>query len=65
MYPTYGMGHATVAGACVTMLKAFFDTNALLPFCDRLNAEYLLGNDKFYSLLFAIPVFYLVPYYLG
>ena len=30
MHPTYGAGHATVAGACVTMLKAFFDTNAVL-----------------------------------
>ena len=28
MHPAYGAGHATVAGACVTMLKAFFDTNA-------------------------------------
>ncbi len=25
MHPTYGAGHATVAGACVTVLKAFFD----------------------------------------
>jgi len=24
MHPTYGAGHATVAGACVTILKAFF-----------------------------------------
>ncbi len=30
MHPSYGAGHATVAGACVTMLKAFFDTDALL-----------------------------------
>ncbi|MCH2164033.1 MAG: vanadium-dependent haloperoxidase [Marinovum sp.] len=30
MHPTYGAGHATVAGACVTMLKAFFDTTAEL-----------------------------------
>ena len=30
MHPTYGAGHATVAGACVTMLKAFFDTDAVL-----------------------------------
>lgn len=29
MHPTYGAGHATVAGACVTMLKAFFDTSAI------------------------------------
>jgi len=28
MHPSYGAGHATVAGACVTILKAFFDTNA-------------------------------------
>ena len=27
MHPAYGAGHATVAGACVTTLKAFFDTN--------------------------------------
>ena len=25
MHPAYGAGHATVAGACVTLLKAFFD----------------------------------------
>jgi hypothetical protein len=25
MHPSYAAGHATVAGACVTMLKAFFD----------------------------------------
>ena len=29
MHPSYGAGHATVAGACVTILKAFFDTSAL------------------------------------
>ena len=29
MHPSYGAGHATVAGACVTILKAFFDTNAI------------------------------------
>ncbi|MEM9230474.1 MAG: bromoperoxidase [Pseudomonadota bacterium] len=26
MHPSYGAGHATVAGACVTVLKAYFDT---------------------------------------
>ena len=26
MHPSYGAGHATVAGGCVTILKAFFDT---------------------------------------
>ncbi|MEM9385353.1 MAG: vanadium-dependent haloperoxidase [Pseudomonadota bacterium] len=30
MHPAYGAGHATVAGACVTVLKAFFDTDAVL-----------------------------------
>ena len=30
MHPTYGAGHATVAGACVTVLKAFFDGSATL-----------------------------------
>lgn len=29
MHPSYGAGHATVAGACVTILKAFFDTSAV------------------------------------
>ncbi|MDJ0804328.1 MAG: vanadium-dependent haloperoxidase [Desulfobacterales bacterium] len=29
MHPSYGAGHATVAGACVTVLKAFFDTGCL------------------------------------
>lgn len=28
MHPAYGAGHATVAGACVTILKAFFDCKA-------------------------------------
>jgi hypothetical protein len=31
-HPSYGSGHATVAGACVTVLKAFFNTdNVLFP----------------------------------
>jgi len=30
MHPSYGAGHAVVAGACVTILKAFFDTNHVL-----------------------------------
>ncbi|MGF1553534.1 MAG: hypothetical protein ACFBWO_13710 [Paracoccaceae bacterium] len=29
MHPAYGAGHAAVAGACVTILKAFFDTSAV------------------------------------
>lgn len=27
MHPSYGAGHAAVAGACVTILKAFFDSH--------------------------------------
>jgi len=30
-HPAYGAGHATVAGACVTVLKALFDTTAPIP----------------------------------
>ena len=30
MHPTYGAGHATVAGACTTVVKAFFDTGTVL-----------------------------------
>jgi hypothetical protein len=29
MHPSYGAGHATVAGACVTILKAYFDTSSV------------------------------------
>ena len=39
MHPAYGAGHATVAGACVTILKAFFDTTVELPFCYQPNAD--------------------------
>ncbi|MEM8831142.1 MAG: vanadium-dependent haloperoxidase [Cyanobacteria bacterium P01_G01_bin.19] len=31
MHPAYGAGHATVAGGCVTMLKAFFAEFYVLP----------------------------------
>ncbi|MGQ4649379.1 vanadium-dependent haloperoxidase [Lyngbya aestuarii] len=34
MHPAYGAGHATVAGACVTILKAFFDHGYQLPLYD-------------------------------
>ncbi|MEL7470351.1 MAG: vanadium-dependent haloperoxidase [Pseudomonadota bacterium] len=32
MHPTYGAGHATVAGACTTIVKAFFDTGTILGY---------------------------------
>ncbi len=30
-HPTYGSGHATVAGICATVLKAFFDETTVIP----------------------------------
>jgi membrane-associated phospholipid phosphatase len=30
-HPSYGSGHATIAGACITVLKAFFDEDTLIP----------------------------------
>lgn len=30
-HPSYGAGHATVAGACVTILKAWYDENTPMP----------------------------------
>ncbi len=39
MHPAYGAGHGTVAGACVTILKAFFDHEARLPFCYQADAS--------------------------
>src|SRR5258705_4787428 len=30
-HPAYGGGHATVAGACVTILKAWFDESFVIP----------------------------------
>jgi hypothetical protein len=31
LHPSYGAGHATVAGACVTILKAWFDEDYVIP----------------------------------
>ncbi len=31
LHPSYGAGHATVAGACVTILKAIFDESFVIP----------------------------------
>lgn len=44
MHPAYGAGHATVAGGCVTMLKAFFE---MFDDCDSGKERELLdGADK-------------------
>ncbi len=42
MHPTYGAGHATVAGACTTIVKAFFDTGTVLG----LNADKTACSHK-------------------
>src|SRR5947208_7813879 len=50
-HPSYGSGHATVAGACVTMLKAFFNTdnvifpNPVVPSPDGLSLSSYTGPD--------------------
>src|SRR4051812_7614099 len=31
LHPSYPAGHATIAGACVTILKAFFNENFVIP----------------------------------
>jgi membrane-associated phospholipid phosphatase len=31
LHPAYGSGHATVAGACITILKAWFDGSFIIP----------------------------------
>lgn len=42
MHPAYGAAHATVAGACVTILKAFFES-------ERQYSEAVKGGTTFYA----------------
>lgn len=42
MHPAYGAGHATVAGGCVTMLKAFFE---MFEDCDSHQERALCDKD--------------------
>ncbi len=49
-HPSYTAGHATVAGACVTILKALFDTSFVIPnpvvaSADGLSLEPYSGPD--------------------
>ena len=49
-HPSYGQGHATVAGACTTIIKAFFDgswqlTNPVVPTEDGLHLIPYTGTD--------------------
>ena len=46
MHPSYGAGHATVAGACVTILKAFFDHGAELDLSGKgSNMAFVSNSD--------------------
>jgi membrane-associated phospholipid phosphatase len=50
-HPSYGAGHATVAGACVTILKAWFDEsfeipNPVIAKCDGLSLTPYTGGEK-------------------
>lgn len=46
MHPAYGAGHATVAGACTTVLKAFFDCQHLFkPNGKDANQAYVAVNN--------------------
>lgn len=50
-HPAYGAGHATVAGACVTILKAWFDESYVMPkpvvaHCNGLSLIPYTGSDK-------------------
>lgn len=46
MHPAYGAGHATVAGGCVTMLKAFFE---MYEDCDSGTLRTLeLGDEDYF-----------------
>jgi hypothetical protein len=51
MHPSYGAGHATVAGACVTILKAFFDHK--YPLADKAYVAEFKNNK---SSLKSVPV---------
>ena len=42
LHPSYGAGHATVAGACVTMLKALFDGVV----CDSASSDSHAGRAR-------------------
>ena len=46
MHPTYGAGHATVAGACVTILKAFFNTDLYLRIAEDGDTFSLSGDER-------------------
>ncbi len=54
MHPSYGAGHATVAGACVTILKAFFDHKHPLTMAGDKKMAFVPETDG--SCLTKVPV---------
>ncbi len=46
MHPAYGAGHATVAGACVTILKAFFNSQELYLKLDNSGTTFELTSAE-------------------
>lgn len=54
MHPAYGAGHATVAGACVTILKAFFDHKHPLNVAGDDTTAFVPKSDG--SCLIKVPV---------
>ncbi|MEM6615970.1 MAG: bromoperoxidase [Pseudomonadota bacterium] len=47
MHPAYGAGHATVAGACVTLLKAFFAMSEIEKGTNMEKPVYLVEKDDY------------------
>ena len=45
MHPSYGAGHATVAGACVTILKAFFNHTRKLKLSGDEERSFVPNDD--------------------
>lgn len=54
MHPSYGAGHATVAGACVTILKAFFDHSHLIEMAGE-GMAFVPDNETNGATLKAVP----------
>lgn len=61
MHPAYGAGHATVAGACVTILKAFFDHDHPLALAADDNASIAFVPTKDGRKLDCVDVFEPAP----
>ena len=59
MHPAYGAGHATVAGACVTILKAFFDTSTVLVRTEKNEVAFKRPGEKDTPIAFRAPT---LPY---